>query len=70
MGAGPMTLIVVVTAAVVFVAGLWLFRCASRSSESDGALLCASCKNRNRIGARFCARCGKPLDSASLDDTV
>ncbi len=75
MVTGSMTMIVVVLVVLLFAAGMWLLRCAFRSSEGDGTRVCSSCKNGNRDGARFCARCGKPLDDgplggASLDDTV
>lgn len=72
---GPMTLIVALFLGVLLAAGLWLLRNAFQSPKADGSRVCSFCKNSNRAEARYCARCGEPLDQrpldhGSLDDTT
>lgn len=61
----PMTLIVMIAVVVLYVFGIVLLRCANQSSDDARGLVCSHCSNGNRAGARFCARCGKPLRGAS-----
>jgi len=61
---GPMTFLVLVTVAVMLVAGVWLLlRALGRSSR--GARRCPDCQSQLRGDARYCAGCGRRVDAES-----
>lgn len=62
---GPITMTAFLVAAAMIVIGGLLVRSARRQNGGVwGSAVCpgGGCRFRNKRGARFCARCGRPLD--------
>ncbi len=59
---GPMTLIVALTVAVMFIIGAVLVRKARREgSAARQTIACQQCGTANADHAKFCAQCGAPM---------
>ncbi len=61
---GPMTLIITVSVAVMFIVGAALIRKARREqSAARQAVDCPQCGTANANHAKFCAHCGAPMST-------
>ena len=61
---GPMTIIIALTVAVMFVAGAVLIRKVRREqSAARQTVACQQCGTANADHAQFCAQCGAPMSA-------
>ena len=60
MFATPMTIIVVLAVAIVFIVGVTMIR-RSMSDQLRGGIACSRCGAKNPPQAKFCAQCGAAL---------
>ncbi len=61
---GPMTLIIAVSVAVMFIVGAMLVRKAQREqSAARRTVTCGQCGTANEDHAKFCAQCGAPMSA-------